>query len=291
MARDRTAAHAATAPATARDDGATARAATVTRRDRNRTAKPTDSDRASPIQTAKGVGVQCMGVGVQCQRENPNPNPNSKIETENSSERTPVMTTNERDDYSTGVARRKVSNLLIGDRVDLEGDIFADPRGDTAEGDEMGDSDHPEFAHGFEVVERIEFEPHDVDPAIAVYFESGYACGFPVDHMVEVDAEQVRDDDALAALAKADGYTVEIQFVAGGQPVRAIDPDGAPVGNWHASEVEALASAWRSRTPGVGVQSTGVGVQSKAWGPSSPWPMEMGEDGPIVDMFQPGDEA
>ena len=75
--------------------------------------------------------------------------------------------------------RVNVLSLRIGQRVDLEGDVIADP------GDK---SDHPEFAYEFEVVELIERETED---CVCVYFESGLTCGFPVDHDVDVDPEQV----------------------------------------------------------------------------------------------------
>lgn len=85
----RTAAHGATAPATAcaairshaSDDGATARAVTVARRDRNRTAKPTDSDRADPIQTGVG-GSSPRGWGSSPIGQS-SPTKNPKSETEN----------------------------------------------------------------------------------------------------------------------------------------------------------------------------------------------------------------
>lgn len=77
-----------------------------------------------------------------------------------------------------GVARRYVRDLAAGDRVDLEGDVIADPEG--------GD-DHPEFAFEFEVVASVERETPD---CYCVYFESGFACGFPPDHLVDVDGEQ-----------------------------------------------------------------------------------------------------
>ena len=75
--------------------------------------------------------------------------------------------------------RVNVLSLRIGQRVDLEGDVIADP------GDK---SDHPEFAYEFEVVETIERETED---CVCVYFESGFTCGFPVDHVVNVDPKQV----------------------------------------------------------------------------------------------------
>jgi hypothetical protein len=79
-----------------------------------------------------------------------------------------------------GVARCRVDQLKIGQRVDLEGDIFAD----------AGDS-HPEFEFEFERVAAIERE---TDDCIRVDFESGFSCGFPPEHMVDVDGEQPPED-------------------------------------------------------------------------------------------------
>lgn len=76
-----------------------------------------------------------------------------------------------------------VLSLRIGQRVDLECDPVADP------GDK---SDHPEFAYEFEVVESMERETED---CVCVYFESGFTCGFPVDHDVDVDPDQVFDNE------------------------------------------------------------------------------------------------
>lgn len=97
------------------------------------------------------------------------------------------------DIYQDGVLKRRVDELKVGDRVDLEGDIFADPSGGATDSITMGDTDHPEFAFQFEMVATITLEPHDVEPCIAVEFESGLIFGFPPDHMIEVDAEQ--DDE------------------------------------------------------------------------------------------------
>lgn len=49
-------------------------------------------------------------------------------------------------------------------------------------------SNHPEWQMEYEVVERVEKE---TDECVCVYFESGYACGFPPDHDVDIDPEQV----------------------------------------------------------------------------------------------------
>ena len=83
------------------------------------------------------------------------------------------------DRFVDGHVQRRVLDLRVGDRVDLEGDLIADPAGD-----------HPEFEFEFEVVDHIERETED---CIRVDFRSGLSCGFPPDHWVDVDGEQVRD--------------------------------------------------------------------------------------------------
>lgn len=86
------------------------------------------------------------------------------------------------DRYQFGVAQRQVAHLQPGDRVDLEGDVVADPG--WANG---GQSEHPEFEFEFEVVLASEREGKD---CTRVDFESGFSCGFPPDHWLDVDAEQ-----------------------------------------------------------------------------------------------------
>ncbi len=89
------------------------------------------------------------------------------------------MTTPDR--YTQGNAQRRVDALRIGDRVDLEDDAIADP--DKANGD------HPEFMFEFQIVAEIERESDD---CICLTFEGGFVCGFPPDHWLDVDGEQVR---------------------------------------------------------------------------------------------------
>jgi len=89
--------------------------------------------------------------------------------------------------YVHGHVERLVSALRPGDRVDLAGDIFADPIGHI---DALEQSDHPEFQFEFETVESVDVESAD---CICVYFESGFACGFPPDHWIDVDGEQIRE--------------------------------------------------------------------------------------------------
>ncbi len=95
-----------------------------------------------------------------------------------------------KDRFINGNAQRRVDMLRIGDRVDLEGDIFADPRGGASDSLSMVDSEHPEFAYEFQEVMEIERESED---CMCVYFIN-FACGFPPDHWIDVDGEQVREE-------------------------------------------------------------------------------------------------
>ncbi|MGE3307747.1 MAG: hypothetical protein AB7I52_17460 [Rhizobiaceae bacterium] len=89
---------------------------------------------------------------------------------------------NSGDRYINGHVERLISELRPGDRVDLENDIFADP--DAYFGDGLS-----RFEFEFEVVDHVEIESPDCS---CVYFESGFVCGFPPDHWIDVDGEQVR---------------------------------------------------------------------------------------------------
>ena len=82
-----------------------------------------------------------------------------------------------------GVAKRRVDQLQPGDRVDLEADLFADP----SWSEDADTTEHPEFAFEFERVLGVERESPD---CIRVDFESGFSCGFPPDHLVDIDGEQ-----------------------------------------------------------------------------------------------------
>lgn len=88
-----------------------------------------------------------------------------------------------------GVARCRVDQLEIGQRVDLQNDIFADTEAYEAFlfGAEGKASQHPEFEFEFETVAEVERETTD---CICVTFESGFSCGFPPSHEVDIDAEQ-----------------------------------------------------------------------------------------------------
>ncbi len=53
-------------------------------------------------------------------------------------------------------------------------------------------SDYPQFRFEYEKVEAMERESDD---CIRVDFESGFSCGFPPDHEIAVDPEQVLPGD------------------------------------------------------------------------------------------------
>lgn len=69
------------------------------------------------------------------------------------------------------IVLRKASELHPGDKVLLEGDVWADP-----------DDKHPEFAD-FQTVEAVEIEGR----LIAVYFAT-ICVGWPPDHEVRVES-------------------------------------------------------------------------------------------------------
>lgn len=69
--------------------------------------------------------------------------------------------------------KKKISELKIGDLVDLENDPFAD------------DEKNPEFEFEFQEIEAIKIEtPH----CTVVYFVNAPCIGFPPNHEVEVQA-------------------------------------------------------------------------------------------------------
>lgn len=84
-----------------------------------------------------------------------------------------------KDRWELGVVKRRIDQLRIGDRIDL----FRDPIADPDEGE-----DHPEFAFEYAVVEHIEIET----PECTRVDTSQGSFGFPPDHWIEVDGEQIR---------------------------------------------------------------------------------------------------
>lgn len=92
-----------------------------------------------------------------------------------------------------GEAKCRIDQLLIGQRVNLQNDIIADPAGYVAAMDGEGESEHPEFEYEFAVVESITDETTNGEACLVVNFFISYGeftCGFPPDHMVDVDGEQ-----------------------------------------------------------------------------------------------------
>lgn len=96
-----------------------------------------------------------------------------------------------KDNCIDGVVRRRIDQVRIGDRLDLQNDMFADS---TAHETDGAETDHPEFEFEFATVEAIELEPHDTDPCIVLHTSQG-SFGFPPDHWIEVDGKQVRDTE------------------------------------------------------------------------------------------------
>lgn len=82
----------------------------------------------------------------------------------------------------------RIDQLKIGQRVDLEGDTIADVLGYMTHGEE---TDHPEFVFDYEVV--LDLIPEGPD-CICVHFNSGFACGFPPEHLVDIDPEQTPEE-------------------------------------------------------------------------------------------------
>lgn len=77
----------------------------------------------------------------------------------------------------------RVDQVRIGQRIDLEGDLYADP---VAPGQNRA-SNHPEFEFEYEVVSGFTVESSE---CILLEFESGFACGFPPAHGLETDLGQ-----------------------------------------------------------------------------------------------------
>lgn len=80
---------------------------------------------------------------------------------------------------------KAICDLVPGDKVNLEADEYADPECYICNWEECK---HPEFHFEYEIVGYAEQE---TDDCICVYFESGFSCGFPLDHKVYVEADAV----------------------------------------------------------------------------------------------------
>lgn len=92
------------------------------------------------------------------------------------------------------MTQARIDSLWIGQRVDLQNDIFADPLGHLAAEGEGGESDHPEFEYEFESVVSITDETTNGEACLVIEFASGFTCGFPPDHEVDIDGEQIRPE-------------------------------------------------------------------------------------------------
>lgn len=75
-----------------------------------------------------------------------------------------------------GALLRPVGEIIPGDRIDLEGDRYADPNGDTI-------AYQSEYAQA----DGVEFETPD---CTVVHFTDGPSIGFPADWKVKVDPSQ-----------------------------------------------------------------------------------------------------
>ena len=83
------------------------------------------------------------------------------------------------DRYVNGCLRRRVDQVRIGDHIDLEWDAIADPLGERSE----------EFSYDFAIVEEIVNETQN---CIVLSTTQG-TFGFPSEHWLDVDGEQVRE--------------------------------------------------------------------------------------------------
>ena len=82
------------------------------------------------------------------------------------------------DRWFEGHVQRRADQARVDDRIDLQGDPIADPTNDNAE-----------FQFEFARVTEIERET----PTCIVLYTTQGAFGFPPDHWLDVDGEQVRD--------------------------------------------------------------------------------------------------
>lgn len=82
-----------------------------------------------------------------------------------------------------GSAYCRADEIVIGDGLDLQGDMYADPE---VYADPDAESAHPEFQFELAEVIDITFESHDVDPVIVLETTQG-TFGFPVDYEIEVE--------------------------------------------------------------------------------------------------------
>jgi hypothetical protein len=86
------------------------------------------------------------------------------------------------DRYFEGRAQRMVCEFKVGDFIDLQGDMYADPG-------HYNGNQTSEFEFEFEEVLAVTV---GAGKCICVDFVSGFSCGFPPDHWIDVDGEQER---------------------------------------------------------------------------------------------------
>lgn len=81
-----------------------------------------------------------------------------------------------------GIAHCRADQIIIGDGLDLEGDMYADP---DVFANPDAESANPVFQFELAEVIGISFESHDTDPVIVLETTQG-TFGFPVDYELEV---------------------------------------------------------------------------------------------------------
>ena len=69
------------------------------------------------------------------------------------------------------MAKKAIRDLVKGDMIDLENDLYANPK-----------HDNPTFDCEYAVVTAVELE---TDDCVCVWFD-GFVCGFPANHVVTV---------------------------------------------------------------------------------------------------------
>jgi hypothetical protein len=90
--------------------------------------------------------------------------------------------------WRDGSAQCQVKDLKLGQRIDLENDVFADPNGYV-------DPGNGEIAFQCEFQEVLQIEIESPDCTLIGY--SGGACGFPPDHWLCVDGEQTGEPEDI----------------------------------------------------------------------------------------------
>lgn len=134
--------------------------------------------------------------------------------------------------YIDGVTRRRVDDLLPGDRVDLENDVIADPEGHASDGE------FSNFQFEFEVVGLIERESDD---CIRIDFESGFSCGFPPDHLIDVDGEQP-DPEYRYDFDRLSGTGIIVRLADDLTTLRYTGTEAADLCDMRREQFEALAA-------------------------------------------------